>query len=281
VPVHDLGYRRYAGARHGHGRSWWVIVRTSLRAHMRQPRVIVLFACAWLPFLVYAIRFYVAVNFQQAAPVFGPSPGAFREFLDVWQGIFVFFFTILIGSGLIADDRRANALQIYLSKPLSRAEYIVGKLAVLVAFLLAITWLPGMLLLLIQMLFAGDTSFVRANLFLFPAITLFAAVEVLLYAFVMLALSSLSKSRRFVATTFAGIVLFTQALTVVLRRITGSGEWAWLSPEDTLDVLADAIFRMGSRPAIPVPAAVAVLAVLIGGALVVLFRRVRGVEVVS
>ena len=35
-------------------------------------------------------------------------------------------------AGLIANDRRANALQIYLSKPLMRMEYIGGKLGILV-----------------------------------------------------------------------------------------------------------------------------------------------------
>ena len=55
-----------------------------------------------------------------------------------------------------------------------------------------------MLLLLLQMMFAGSLTFLRANLFLFPAITLFAPFRSLLSAFAMLALSSLSKSRRFV-----------------------------------------------------------------------------------
>ena len=71
-------------------------------------------------------------------------------------------------------------------------------------FLTAVTWLPGILLLLLQMMFAGNLTFLKANLFLFPAITLFAAVQVLTSSFTMLALSSLSKSRRFVAVMYAG-----------------------------------------------------------------------------
>ena len=56
-----------------------------------------------------------------------PSADTFRQFLDQQQ-IFVFFVTVYVGAGLIANDRRANALQIYLSKPLTRAEYVFGKL---------------------------------------------------------------------------------------------------------------------------------------------------------
>ena len=90
-----------------------------------------------------------------------------------------------------------------------------------------------------------------------------------------------TKRRCFVAMTFAGLVMFTQALTVVLRQITRSPAWAWLSPEDTLDVLADAIFRTGATPAIPIGAAAAVVLVLIALSVLVLERRVRGVEVVT
>ena len=48
-----------------------------------------------------------------------PDAKMFRDFLEQ-QDFFVFFITIYVGAGLIANDRRANALQIYLSKPLMR-----------------------------------------------------------------------------------------------------------------------------------------------------------------
>ena len=64
--------------------------------------------------------------------------------------IFVFFVTVYVGAGLIANDRRANALQIYLSKPLTRAEYVFGKLAILMTFLLLVTWVPAIVLLIVQ-----------------------------------------------------------------------------------------------------------------------------------
>ena len=66
--------------------------------------------------------------------VLAPTAETFREFLEQ-QDFFVFVITVYVGAGLIANDRRANALQIYLSKPLMRSEYIAGKLAVLFAFL--------------------------------------------------------------------------------------------------------------------------------------------------
>jgi hypothetical protein len=65
-----------------------------------------------------------------------------------------------------------------------------------------------------------------------------------------------------------------------LGAITGSRAWAWMSPGDTLEIIADAIFRVPAPPAMPVPVALLTVVVLIGASIWVLERRVRGVEVV-
>jgi ABC-type transport system involved in multi-copper enzyme maturation permease subunit len=278
VPIHDQGYRKYGGQR-GQRRGWLVIASTTIRAQIRRRRVIALLLVAWLPFLVRAVLLYAAANFQQAS-FLAATPQVFREFLG-WQNIFVFFVTILIGAGLIADDRRTNALQIYLSKPLTRVEYVVGKLAVLGAFLTFVTWVPAMLLLFLQMMFAGSTQFVRDNAFLLPAITLFCLLQVLVSALTVLALSSLSKSRRFVSILYAGIILFTQAVQQALVRTTGSRSWALISPGETLDVIGDTVFRINTTSTVPTVAAIAVVVALVVASVVVLERRVRGVEVVT
>lgn len=279
MPIHDQGYRRYGGSRQPHGRVWWVIARAGLMERLRERKFLGLLLLAWLPFVVRAVQLYLSANYQQAS-FLAPTPDTFREYLDQ-QSLFVFFITIAVGSGLIANDRRANALQIYLSKPLTRVEYVTGKLVTLAAFLAGVTWLPAILLLVLQMMFAGSLAFVRANVFLIPAITLFAAIQVFLSAFAMLALSSMSKSRRFVSVMYAGIVFFTAAMYQVLRQVTGTSAWAWLSPEDVLDVLGAAIFRTPGTPPIPVPIAALAVFVVVGGSIWILERRVRGVEVVT
>jgi ABC-2 type transport system permease protein len=279
MPIHDQGYRRYGGRREPHGRRWWVIARAGMLERVRERRFLALLLFAWAPFMVRAVQIYISANLPQAG-FLAPTPETFREFLDQ-QSIFVFAVTAYVGSGLIANDRRANALQIYLSKPLTRVEYITGKLVALAVFLVGVTLVPAMFLLLLQTIFAGSAAFLAANLFLIPAITLFSLVQVFLSAFAMLALSSLSKSRRFVATMYAGIVFFTAAMYQALSAITGSRAWAWISPEDTLDVIADAVFRVPTPPPMPVAVALLAVAVVIGASIWILQRRVRGVEVVT
>lgn len=279
MPIHDQGYRRYLGHRRPHGRTWQVIARTGIMMLLRRRLFLGVLLAAWIPFTVYAVIAYVAANFQQAS-FLAMTSQTIRDLFE-WQTIFVFFVTIYVGAGLIANDRRANALQIYLSKPLARTEYVAGKLAILLVFLIGVTWLPAMLLLVLQIMFAGSFAFIRNNLFLFPAITLFSLIESFGSAFAILALSALSKSSRFVGIMYAGLVLFTWAMYGVLRAVTGRSSFAWISPWECLDIIGNAIFRVRSGYTLPVPIAFLTILVVIAASIVILERRVRGVEVVT
>ena len=279
MPIHDQGYRRYTGRRVPRGRGWWVIARAGVLERLRERRFLALMLLAWAPFAVRALQVYASTNFGQLS-FLAPDANTFREFLDQ-QSLFLFFITIYAGSGLIANDRRANALQVYLSKPLTRVEYVAGKFLVLAIFLLAASWLPAMALLGLQMIFAASPDIIRDNPWLVPSITLFCAIEVLVSSLAMLALSSLSRSRRFVAVMYAGIIFFAGAVYEVLRTITGGTRWAWLSPEDVFDALAAAIFRAPRNPELSLPVAVVATAIFIAASIFILDRRVRAVDVVT
>ena len=202
---------------------------------------------------------YLNANFPQFT-LLSMTAQRFRDFLGT-QDFFVFIITVWVGAGLVANDKRANALQIYLSKPLTRIEYIAGKLVILATFLLMVTWVPAILLLVLQVAFSGSFSFLRQNLYLFPAVTVFAFLQVLLAAFTMLALSSLSKSSRYVAILYAGAYWFSHAVFGVIYAITGSTKLSWLSLPGNLNQLGDLIFRL--QPRYSTPAAVSVLAMVV------------------
>ncbi|MFN7980179.1 MAG: ABC transporter permease subunit [Vicinamibacterales bacterium] len=279
MPIHDQGYQRYQGARFQTGAAWLVIARAGILSVLTQRKYLGLMLVAWAQFVVRVGQAYFASNIPQAA-ILAIKPETFREFLEV-QAIFVFFFTVFVGAGLIAADRRANALQIYLAKPLSRWEYVAGKAAVLVTLLLAVTFVPAILLLLVQIGLAGNLSFLSANLYLLPAITLYSLLQVMLASATMLALSSLSKSSRFVAVLYAGLFFFTRALFQAVKGVTGQSSFVWLSPGDALELVGDAIFRMPLRYDLPAWGAILVVVLLVAVSALVLERRVRAVEVVS
>jgi ABC-2 type transport system permease protein len=278
MPIHDQGYRRYGGTR-ARGRAWLVMLRNGVIGMMGNRRWIVLMIASWIQFVVRAIQFYIAANFSQAAIV-APSAATFRDFFDR-QDLFVFLVTITLGAAAIAEDRRTNALQIYLSKPLTRLEYLVGKLSVLMVFLLFITWVPAILLLIVQVLFAGNFTFLKANVYLFPAITLYSLIEVVMVSMCMLALSSLSTSGRFAGILYTALIFFSDALYGVLRAVTGSTRVSWVAFGNNLAQVGDVIFRVPLRYETPWILSLAIVFGLIGVAAWILERRVRAVEIVA
>jgi ABC-type transport system involved in multi-copper enzyme maturation permease subunit len=279
VPIHDQSYRHYAGERTPPGRSWTVIAAAGIKTMLAKRKFLGLLVVAWIPFVVRAVQMYLAANFPQMSMI-APSAETFRQFLDQ-QGVFTFFITIFTGAGLIANDLRANALQIYLSKPLGRLEYVAGKFAVLAFFLLLVTWLPATMLLLIQVIFAGNLAFLRANLYLVPAILVATCVETTVLSLVMLALSSLSKSARFVGIMYAGALFFTAALYGVVLVVTHNTGFSWISLQASLQNVGDLIFRVAPHYQTPAWATVLALAAVAAASVWVLERRVRGVEVVT
>jgi ABC-2 type transport system permease protein len=279
MPIHDQGYRRYAGGRDATGLAWLVIARAGLKTMLSKRLFLGLLLFSYGPFLVRCVQLYLSTNFSQVA-FLAPTAQTFREFLEQ-QEIFIFFITIYVGAGLIANDRRANALQIYLSKPLTRVEYVAGKATTLAVFLLAATWLPAMLLLFMQIMFAGSFAFVQKNAFLFPAITVYAFLQVILATFAMLALSSLSKSARFVGIMYAGVIFFTDAIFGMLKYVVQAGGASVVSPTQSLAQLGDVIFRVPPRHDTPIVFSLAVVVVMVAGSLLILERRIRGVEVVA
>jgi hypothetical protein len=133
----------------------------------------------------------------------------------------------------------------------------------------------------VQIVFAGNFTFFRNNVFLFPAITVFAFIEVVLASSTMLALSSLSKSSRYVAILYAAVIFFTQAVYGVIYAVTRSTAFSWLSFSANLAQVGDVIFRQPLKYETPWPVSLLMIVALVGLSGVILERRVRGIEVVA
>ena len=281
MPIHDQTYRRYGGRRDVVGRAWQVIATNGVLTMVRKRLFLGLLLAAWIPFVVQAIIIYFSTNFSQIAPILSVNAERFRTFLQWQQNLPVFIITVWVGAGLIANDKRANALQIYLSKPLTRFEYITGKMVILGIFLLGVTLLPALLLLVLQVSFSGSFTFLRQNLYLFPAITLLSFLQTLLSAFLILALSSMSKSSRFVAILYAGVIFFSEALYGIVYAITGNSSLSWISVGANLRQLGNVIFRLDTPYSTHPAVSLLAVLVLMGVSAWILERQVRGVEVVS
>src|SRR5262249_4825515 len=66
------------------------------------------------------------------------------------QTFLTFILGMFLGPGLVSPDLVNNALPLYLSRPFSRQEYVIGKLSVVAALASLITWVPGLIIFLLQ-----------------------------------------------------------------------------------------------------------------------------------
>jgi ABC-2 type transport system permease protein len=75
-----------------------------------------------------------------------PIDAAFFRFGIDFQGGLCFLIAFFVGPALVAPDLRNNGLALYLSRPFTRSEYVLGKTAVLAILMSLVTWVPGLLL---------------------------------------------------------------------------------------------------------------------------------------
>src|SRR5262249_31929144 len=109
--------------------------------------------CAGIIYLRHNVEALKQLNMT---PTMLPE-GNGRLFLaaPVLQAQFGFLLAFLVGPAIVASDLRNNALPLYLSRPLSRWEYVLGKFCVLALLLSAISWAPFLLLVALQSALAG------------------------------------------------------------------------------------------------------------------------------
>src|SRR5262249_26272010 len=105
-----------------------------------------------------------------------------------------FLFTVIIGPALISRDLANNALPLYLCRPFSRFEYIIGKMSVLLILLSLITWVPGLLLFLFQSYLEGGT-WMSENLWIATAIFIVSVAWLLALSLLSMAFSAWIKWR--------------------------------------------------------------------------------------
>ncbi len=174
---------------------------------------------------------------------------AFYFFLMVPQSFVVLLVTSAVGAGLIAQDVRSNALEIYLTKPITALDYILGKLAVIVFFILLTTFLPSMLVfstaaMTLQGYFDVAWPIVPRLL----GACLFAS---LVNGIFMLGLSSLAKSSRYATVIWFALCMVSALASFVLAGVTENAHWLFLGYRNNFSFLIGEMFGGGLMFTIP------------------------------
>jgi ABC-2 type transport system permease protein len=223
VAVYDRSYRGYQGPTTSAWERALVIPRYGLREAFR-PRLFAAFftACFAMP-AVFIVLLYLRHNVSaldameiNADALDNVVARAFEVFVYV-QGHLAFLVSLVVGPGLVAPDLANNGLALYLCRPMTKTRYAAGKMAVLALILSLITWVPGLLLVLLQGFLEGF-SWLGSNLDTAWAIFFGSWVWILVLSFLSLAASALVRKKVLAGALVLGVFFTTGAFASVVNE---------------------------------------------------------------
>lgn len=203
----------------------------------------------------------------------------FFGFLLLGQSYFAFALTLFVGPSLVSADLVNGGLPLYLSRPLSRWQYVAGKLLVLALLLSAITWAPLLLVFVLEASLSEE-GWLLAHASLAGSIVAGSLLLVLFLSLVAMALSAWVKNRALARAVLFALVVIPAAFGRALNRILDV-EWGKL-----LDLGAawarvlQGLFGIPIRTGLPLGGAWASLVAVSAFALFLLHRKLRAFEVV-
>lgn len=279
MPIYDQSYRPYRGPLSSHAMRWWTITRSGLQQLMVKRVFLILLTVTFFPSVVFGFQIWFTHQFPEQNLI-TVNAAFFRLLMEI-QLIWFILLGIYPGTGLIANDLRWNAIQLYLSKPLTKVDYVVGKLAIIGTLLLGVTLVPGLLLFALELGFSSDFSFLLENWWVPFAIVIYSVVASFSWGMIVLALSSLSKSSRFVGVTLIALIFLSGAFGAFFAAVTRNSAAMTLSVLDELKMLTYLLFGGTSEFGDHELLALVMLAILVGISALILRSRVRAVEIVT
>jgi ABC-type transport system involved in multi-copper enzyme maturation permease subunit len=309
MAVYEHLYGAYEGESQSALSRFLVIPRYAIRDVFKSKLLTTFYILCFLYPLVAAILVYLhhnanalallQLNVRELLPI---DRTFFRTFLEI-QGGFAIILTVLVGPPLISKDLANNALPLYLCRPLSRFEYIAGKMAVLAFLLSTITWIPGILILLFQASLAG-AGWIWSNWWMAWAIFLGSAIWITLLSLLALAVSAIVKWRVVASGALLALFFVPSAFGAIINDLflTRAGHlvsiWAsmnsvWLGLFGLFQRKTGQIQGTVSNPIYnkqyfdmallepPLWASWAIIAAVCAVALLLLSRRVRAYEVIK
>ena len=279
MPIYDMSYRPYRGELSAHTWRWRTIAKAGLDHHLSRRVFLIFLFITYIHPIVRGV-FIWGTHQLQANPFETVDAQFFRNTL-LGQGLFLLLVCIWIGAPLIAQDLRTNAIQLYLARPLTRIDYVVGKFAILAGVGSLLLPVPALLLYLMELGLSTDTRFLAANLWLPFAILAYSVLVVGGAALLTLAISSMTRSGRYAGLLFFALVFVSQAGATLLQAITGLRVFTVLSLTSLADQIGAICFGGPTEEGVHAVPALSVFALLMGISVLILRRRVKAVEIVT
>ncbi|MED7927645.1 ABC transporter permease [Nonomuraea sp. LP-02] len=278
--IYDIGYRHYDGPRLGRAHSFRALAVHSLRGIFGLGRPA---RSKIVPFALFAIMLMPAVVSIALMALLKERGIAYSAYAVIMQAV-VAIFLASQSPTVVAPDLRHRVLPLYLSRPVSVADYVAAKVAAMTVAVFLLVAVPLTLIYVGEVVvdLPGDPATGE-----YAGSILMALVLALLLAVFGLALASFTPRRGLgVASVMVVYLLSSASVPIVYGTLYSNGNeaaasWAWLlNPFWLVDAVQSWLF--GTPPhsiegaAYPNgPASLAVLVLLIAAGLGALALRYR------
>lgn len=226
MAVYKRAYKPYDGPLTSERWRFLVLPRFAFQEVFESKILTIFLVACFVPALVETVIVYVANSAPAQAMLGLTGQGPAREFMRAQffmatlsiQGTLAFFLTAYLAPVLVSPDLVNGALPLYLSRPFSRSEYVLGKASVLLILLSLITWLPMLWVYSLQAGLAPSGWFLD-NLRIGFAIVTGALIWISVLTLLGLGISALIRWRIVASAALVGIFFMGTAFGEIWRGV--------------------------------------------------------------
>jgi ABC-2 type transport system permease protein len=261
-----------------------VVARYALSEVLALKKTIALLVLAAFPLLGGAVVIYLHHNLEAIKILeiplqsMVPIDARFFYWILLVQCYIAFGLTAAIGARVLVNDMRDNALPLYLSRPLTRVEYVLGKSAAIAFLTSLVTWVPSLLLFFLQG--SLDRKWMAANWWIGPAIFFGAWTAIPLFALVCLAVAAVLRRRAASEAAFVALFIVVPLIAGIVNQFLHMRWWIRLFLPAVFESMWTPLFRLQQSNGLSATGAFTSLAVALVLASTVLLKRVRAWEIV-
>jgi ABC-2 type transport system permease protein len=290
MAVYEHTYKPYEGKLTPAWSRFLVLPRYAYQDLFKYKLFTALFILCYVCPLIFTVLIYLRHN-TAALALFGVSNADIVKALPISGGFFFFFtniqtslaflFTVIIGPVLISRDLANNALPLYLSRPFSRFEYVIGKMSVLLILLSLITWVPGLLLFFFNSYLEGGGWMVE-NWWIATAIFTLSFSWLVILSLLSMAFSAWIKWRTAASAALFAIFIIPTPIGFAIQGMFDTNKGHMLNLGLAFNGLAKHLFRLDWVTSfLSAGESWGVFAAYAAICLLMLSRRVRAYEVMS
>jgi ABC-2 type transport system permease protein len=212
--IADLTYRNYDGPLGTRAARFWTVAQSVIRTNIKKPGFWIVGSIILLVYLVVGLVFFLTRNVAANARGAGAAisyPVAAQLGVQ-WTLFLLFIATLFVGSGAIAADNKANALLVYLGKPLTKLDYLLGKWVGIFTLLASLSLLPSLVLYLFFLTSYYSDGFLKEQPTLWWRMIASSLVGPVINTSLIVGISAYNKSPRMAGAIYAGLYLVLQFL---------------------------------------------------------------------